>query len=53
MPGKTGKRAKPPTPCVDCGDSLAGRDFYRDGKKDRCQGCFEKHLAVKYPKEQK
>lgn len=50
MPGKTGKRAKPPTPCVGCGADLRGKDFYRDGKKDRCEACFSKVMAVRFPK---
>lgn len=50
MAGRTGKRAKPPTLCVDCGADLRGKTFCRDGKKDRCVGCFEKMLAIKYPK---
>jgi hypothetical protein len=48
MPGKTGKRAKPPTPCVDCGADLRGKVFYRDGKKDRCQECGEKRIKEKF-----
>jgi hypothetical protein len=50
MSGRTGKRAKPPTPCVDCGADLRGQAFFRDGKKDRCTGCGEKHIKDKFSK---
>lgn len=50
MPGRTGKRAKPPTVCSDCGLDIRGKEFYRDGKIDRCKGCGEKHITAKYSK---
>jgi DNA-directed RNA polymerase subunit RPC12/RpoP len=48
MPSKTGKRAKLPTPCVDCGQKIdASKGWYRDGKKDRCLECGERRIFGK------
>lgn len=39
MPGRTGKRAKPPAPCAECGLKIPG-SFMRDGKRDFHEECW-------------
>lgn len=47
MPGRTGKRAKPPGLCVECGKPIKG-DFNRDRDGDRHEECWwKKREAMK------
>lgn len=41
MSGKTGKRAKSPEPCKECGEKIVG-DFHRNRGGDRHPDCWEK-----------
>ena len=46
MPGKTGKRHKPPTSCVECGLKIVG-DFMRDRAGDMHLECWQKRFDQK------
>ena len=45
MPGRTGKRARPPKPCAGCGKKVEG-DFMRHRSKDYHQWCWFKMRAA-------
>lgn len=58
MPGRTGKRAKAPSPCKDCGKDLRGGSFHRRKDGDWCPACYEtrflgKPAKAKYPEHDK
>jgi hypothetical protein len=41
MPGRTGKRAKPPSPCSQCGQKIDDSAFMRTKKGDMHEGCWK------------
>jgi hypothetical protein len=52
MPGRTGKRAKLPSPCKECGKKIVG-DFNRNSDGDRHPDCWRRWWDRKSGKHQK